>query len=170
MTNTNFFQSIAAQQVAGDWTITIARDTADRYVVSVLFFNNAIGDEARKQVQPILLKGTKAELDEGFFAAIEAPVKETEKLFTNMEQYLKTQEQAKINSKMEKDKTDKDEGGKEKDEKYTAAMQKVEELEAAGNFQLAIASLPKPEQFKNYAKEIKEKLEQLRKKNQPTLL
>ena len=86
---TNFFQSIFSMQVAGDWTINIAKETADRLIVSVLFFNDKVSDDARKKVPPILLKGTAEELDEGFFNVIETPVKETAQLFINMEHYLK---------------------------------------------------------------------------------
>jgi len=100
---TNFFQSIVALQVTGNWTINIAKETADRLIVSVLFFNDNIREDSRKKVPPILLKGTAQELDEGFFKAIEQPVKETAQLFTNMEHFLKEKEQAKINSQMEKD-------------------------------------------------------------------
>jgi len=86
---TNFFQSIFSMQVAGDWTINIAKETADRLIVSVLFFNDKVSDDARKKVPPILLKGTAEELDEGFFNVIETPVKETAQLLINMEHYLK---------------------------------------------------------------------------------
>jgi hypothetical protein len=64
---TNFFKSILALQVAGDWKINIAKEDMDRLIVSVLFFNDSIGDDARKKVPPILLKGTAEELDNGFF-------------------------------------------------------------------------------------------------------
>jgi hypothetical protein len=64
---TNFFKSILALQVAGDWKINIAKEDMDRLIVSVLFFNDTIGDDARKKVPPILLKGTAEELDNGFF-------------------------------------------------------------------------------------------------------
>jgi hypothetical protein len=61
------------------------REEADNLIVSVLFFNDAIGDDARKKVPPILLKGTAEELDSGFFQAIAEPVQDTAQLFANME-------------------------------------------------------------------------------------
>jgi hypothetical protein len=64
MMETNFFKSLIALQVAGDWKISIAKETADKLIVSVLFFNGSIGDDACKKVPPILLKGTAQELDE----------------------------------------------------------------------------------------------------------
>lgn len=119
--------------VAGNWKINIAKEDTDKLIVSVLFFNDSIGDDARKKVPPILLKATAEELDEGFFEAIEQPIKETAQLFANMEQFLKEKEQAKIASQMEKDNTLKMD--KEKTEmlkQYEQAMKKADELEAAG--------------------------------------
>ena len=63
---TNFFKSIIALQVAGNCEINIAKEDTDRLIVSVLFFNDTVGDDARKKVLPILLKGTAEELDKGF--------------------------------------------------------------------------------------------------------
>lgn len=162
----NFFQQIAALQAAGDWKITIAADTHDGFIVSVLFYNELVGDDARRKVPPMLLKGTAQELDEGFFAAIAEPVKETATLFLNMEQYLKEREQAKLASQMEKDKDNK--GKKEREErkkKYDSLIKKVDELEEAKKYQEAIASLPKAEAYPEQTEEIGKRLEQLRQKN-----
>lgn len=139
----NFFKTLIALQVAGDWKINIVKETADRLIVSVLFFNDAIGDEARKKVPPILLKGTAEELDAGFFEAIAEPVKDTAQLFANMEQFLKESAQAKICSQMEKDNILK--MGKEKTEmqkQYEQAMKKADELEALGKFKEAWMKVP----------------------------
>jgi hypothetical protein len=55
---TNFFKSILALQVVGNWKISIAKEDTYRLIVSVLFFNDNIGGDARKKVPPILLKDT----------------------------------------------------------------------------------------------------------------
>lgn len=147
----NFFQTLIALQVAGDWKINIVKETADRLIVSVLFFNDAIGDEARKKVPPILLKGTAEELDAGFFDAIAQPVKDTAELFANMEQFLKESAQAKISSQMEKDNIFK--MGKEKTEmqkKYQEAMKKADELEAVGKFKEAWMKVPQADLYPEY--------------------
>lgn len=144
----DFFQSLIALQVAGDWKINIAKETADKLIVSVLFFNDTIGDSASKKVPPILLKGTAEELDEGFFQVIEQPIKETVQLFTNMEQFLKEKEQAKIASQMEKDNVLK--MGKEKAEmqkKYEEAMKKADELETVGKFKEAWMKVPQADLY-----------------------
>ncbi len=163
---TNFFQSIADMQVQGGWNIIIARGEADTLIVSVLLTNDKAGDDASKLIPPMLLKGTPQELDEGFFAAIASPVKETSGLFANMEQYAKQLAEAKKQSKMEQDKGTKE--NKEKEErrkKYEVIMKKVEELEEAKKIQEAIANLPKEKDFPEQVEEIREKLEVLRKQN-----
>lgn len=162
----NFFQQIAGLAVDGDWKITIAGDKLGGFIVSVLFYNLQVGDDASKKVPPMLLKGTAQELDDGFFAAIGQPVKETAELFLNMEQYLKEREQAKLASQMEKDKDGKEK--KERDErrkKYDTLLKKVDELEEAKKYQEAIANLPKADAYPEQAEEIAKRLEQLRQKN-----
>jgi PRTRC genetic system protein E len=148
---TNFFKSILALQVAGNWKINIAKEDTDKLIVSVLFFNDSIGDDARKKVPPILLKGTAEEIDSGFFEAIEQPVKDTAQLFANMEQFLKEKEQAKVSSQMEKDNVLK--MGKEKTEmqkQYEQAMKKAEELETAGKFKEAWMKVPQADLYPEY--------------------
>lgn len=54
----NFFQSLIALQVAGDWKINIAHELQDSLIASLLFFNDTIGDDTRKKAPPILLKVT----------------------------------------------------------------------------------------------------------------
>lgn len=167
---TNFFQSIVALQVAGNWTINIAKETTDRLIVSVFFFNNDIGDDARKRVPPILLKGTAQELYEGFFQVIEEPVQETAQLFANMEQFLKEKEQAKINSQMVKDsasKADKEKTDKQK--KYEETMKKVDELEADGKYRDAWMKVPQPELYPEYAESIRNRRMELSKQFAPDL-
>jgi len=166
----NFFQSIIALQVAGDWKINIAKETADKLVVSVLFFNDTIGDDARKKVPPILLNGTAQELDEGFFAAIEQPVKNTAQLFINMEQYLKEQGQAKLQSQMEKDKAVKTEKDKtDRQKKYEEAIKKADELETEGKHRDAWMKMPDPALYPEHAETIRSRKTELAKKFAPDL-
>lgn len=148
---TNFFKSILALQVAGNWKINITKEDTDKLIVSVLFYNDTVGDDARKKVPPILLKGTAEEIDNGFFEAIAEPVQDTAKLFANMEQFLKEKEQAKVSSQMEKDNILK--MGKEKSEmqkQYESAMKKAEELESAGKFKEAWMKVPTADLYPEY--------------------
>lgn len=166
----NFFQSIIALQVAGDWNISIAKETADKLIVSVLFYNNSVGDDARRKVPPILLKGTAEELDEGFFQAIEQPVKETAQLFTNMEQFLKQKELAKQASAMEKDKTSKaDKEKTDKLSKYDEAMKQVDELEAEGKYKDAWMKVPEISKYPEYEEVLRKRRSSLSAKFAPDL-
>lgn len=162
MKTTNFFQSLASLNVEGDWQISIKAAPGNRMLVSVLFINDKVGDNARKLIPPMILKGTTQELDEGFFTSIETPVKQTASLFVNMEAYAKAQEEARLQSRIEKDKeqqqkTQKDTGNK----KYEAAMKKVTDLEASGKFREAYAQLPKLTDFPDYEETITEKKDEL---------
>lgn len=159
MEHTNFFRLLGSLQVEGDWNITIKAGTQNRMLVSVLFNSDKIGDNARKLIPPMILKGTTEELDSGFFNAVENPVKKTASLFVNMEEYAKAQETARLASKGEQDKK-KDGGNK----KYEAAMKKVDELEAAGKVREAYGQLPKVAEFPDYEEQINEKKEELREK------
>ncbi|HUN01232.1 MAG TPA: PRTRC system protein E [Niabella sp.] len=162
MKTTNFFQSLAALNVEGDWQISIKAAGSNRMLVSVLFINDKVGDNARKLIPPMILKGSTLELDEGFFTAIENPVKQTASLLVNMEAYLKALEQAKIQSKMEQDKHQQQKKQKETDnKKYEAAMKKVADLEAAGKFREAYGQLPKAADYPEYEQAISEKKEEL---------
>ncbi|MBW7892925.1 MAG: PRTRC system protein E [Chitinophagaceae bacterium] len=169
MKTTNFFQTLAALNLEGDWQISIKAAGGSRMLVSVLFINDKVGDNARKLIPPMILKGTVQELDEGFFTSIETPVKQTASLFVNMEAYAKAQEQARLQSKMEQDKHQQQKKQNETgNKKYEAAMKKVADLEAAGKFREAYAQLPKPTDFPEYEQAITEKKEELMAKFEST--
>lgn len=167
---TNFFQSIEAMQVAGDWTINIAKDTDNNMIVSVLFYNDKVGDDARKRVPPFRLRGNAQELDEGFFTTIERPVQETAQLFSNMEQYLKQREEARLHSQMEKDKADKEAKEKaEKKKKFEEAMKKAGELEAEGKHREAWMKVPDVTDFPDMEETIRKRKSELSAKFSPDL-
>lgn len=168
---TNFFECLAALNVVGDWQITIKTAPSNRMLVSVLFTNDKVSDEARKLIPPMLLKGTVIELDEGFFGAVTSPVKQTAELFVNMEQYAAAQEEARKQSRMEKDKEQQSKKEKETgNKKYEAQMKKVTELEKAGKHREAYGQLPKLSDFPEFEDEINTKKEELAEKfEQPSL-
>ncbi len=162
---TNFFETLAALNIEGDWNISIKSGAQSRMLVSVLFTNEKIGDHARKLIPPLLLKGTPQELGEGFFGCIENPVRQTASLLLNMEDYLKGQEQARLKSRMEQDKKQK--AGKEKDsadKKYEALMKKVEELEQVGKYREAYGQLPKAADYPEHEEELTQKKNELMEK------
>lgn len=165
----NFFQSIIALQVAGNWTINIDKADDKNLVVSVRFYNNNIGDEARKKIPPLILRGTPEEMDEGFFQKIEQPIKTSAQLLTNMEQYLKQQEQAKVSSQMNKEKQGKAEKEKtDKDKKYEEGMKKADELEAEGKYREAWMKVPDIAQYPEHEEEIRARKSELSKQFAPT--
>ena len=167
---TNFFQSLSAMQVQGDWNITVQQTKENSLLVSVLLNNNACGDDARKLIPPIILRGSAAELDEGFFANITEPLKTTSQLFLNMESYMKQQELAQVQSKMEKDKATKAEKEKsDKDKKYDAALKAAEELEKAGKYREAWMKLPEPTDYPDHAETIRQRKSELSAKFAPDL-
>ncbi|HEU4573462.1 MAG TPA: PRTRC system protein E [Chitinophagaceae bacterium] len=166
---TNFFEILSSLQVEADWKITISKDAAGTLTVSVLLSNEKCGDDARKLVPPMLFKGTAQELDEGFFTCIKTPAEKTSQLFANMEQYLKAQETAKVQSKMEQDKKQKEAKQKETgDKKYETQMKKVTELETAGKYREAYGQLPKISDFPDHEEEITEKKNELMEKFEDT--
>lgn len=171
---TNFFKTLTGFQLEGDWQIIVKAAAGDRMLVSVLFTNEKTGDNARKIIPPLILKGSARELDEGFFPSIEAPVKKTASLFVNMEQYAKAQEEARLQSREQQDKIKKEkdkaraeqrEGGesdKRENKKYEVQMKKVTDLESAGKYGEAIGQLPKADQYPEYTEAIEKRLADLK--------
>ncbi len=161
MKTIQFFQSLVALNVEGNWHITI-KTAGNRMLVSVLFNNDNTVDNAKNIIPPLILKGTAEELDNGFIDAIETPVKKTASLLVNMDEYVKAQETARLQSKMEQDK--KQPTGKTDDKKYEAQMKKVIELEETGKYREAYAQLPKAADYPEHEEDIQEKKDELTEK------
>lgn len=64
---TNFFRQLANLNLTGDLQITLRPAVEHRFVLSVLLHNEQCGDNARKLMPPLNLRGTAEELDNGFF-------------------------------------------------------------------------------------------------------
>lgn len=166
----NFFQSLDALQLAGNWTIAIAKDAGNTLVVSVHYFDNNVGDTAGKKIPPINLCGTATEIDEGFFNAIAQPVQQTAQLFTNMEQYRKQREAAKQASQQQKDNASKNQNQQStKDKKYADAMKKVDELERQGKHREAYVKVPEVADYPEHEAELRARKTALAKKFSPEL-
>ena len=120
---TNFFRQIAKMNLTGDLQITLTQTTENNYVASVLLKNEQCGDEARKSIPPLNLRGTAEELDNGFFENISTPLQTASGLMVDMESFMKQLEVTKKQSAMEKEKSDKEKKEKEfKDKKYNEAF------------------------------------------------
>jgi PRTRC genetic system protein E len=168
--NTNFFNQIAQLDFTGNLQLTIAKGAESNLVVAVLLQNEQCGDSAKNMIPPLNLRGTAEQMDEGFFQQITMPLQTASGLMVNMEAFMKQMEEAKKQSAMEKEKTDKDKKVKEeKDKKYKEAMQKVDELEKEGKYRGAWMKVPDPAQFPEQEEVIRKRRTALSAKFAPDL-
>jgi len=170
METTNFFSEVAALNITGDLQLTIRKGAENNWIVSVMLHNEQCGDDARKLIPPLNLKGTLNELDEGFFKRITTPLQSASGLIDNMEAFMKQLEEAKKQSAMEKEKADKEKKAKEeKDKKFKEAMAKADELEKEGNYRDAWMKVPDPAQFPEQAEVLRKRKTALSAKFAPDL-
>jgi PRTRC genetic system protein E len=155
---TNFFRQLATLNLTGDLQITLRPTEENRFVLSVLLQNEQCGDNAKKLIPPLNLRGTAEELDNGFFESISVPLQTASGLMVDMEIYMKQLEETKKQSAMEKEKADREKKEKEaKDKKYKDAFQKAENLEKEGKYKEAWSALPKVSENPQYADTIRKK-------------
>lgn len=169
---TNFFQTLASIPVEGDWTICLRKKENGQFVGLVKLENQRVGDDAKNIVMPLTFKGTADEIDQQFFEKLHAPAVKTSQLFVNMEAHLKSVEEAKKQSKMEQDKAAKEKTEKDKQKreaaevkkKYEEQMKVVGQLLQEQKYEEALQRLPDPTDFADFAKEIGDKLSELKQK------
>ena len=155
---TNFFRQLAHLNLIGDLHFTFSSTTENNFVVSLLLKNEQCGDEAKKSIPPLNLRGTAEELDNGFFESIAKPLQTASGLMVDMESFMKQLEEVKKQSAMEKEKSDKEKKEKEtKEKKYSEALQKAEALEKEHKFKEAWSALPKVSEYPDYAENIRKK-------------
>ena len=132
--------------------------------------NEQCGDEAKKIIPPLNLRGTAEELDNGFFESISTPLQTASGLMVDMENFMKQLEEAKKKSAMEKEKSDREKKEKEaKEKKYKEAFQKAEELEKEGRYKEAWSSLPKVSEYPELAENIRKKQDEYERHFAPSL-
>ena len=167
---TNFFRQIAKLNLTGDLQITLRPTTESNFVLSVLLNNEQCGDEARKTIPPLNLRGTAEELDNGFFESISMPLQTASALMVDMESFMKQLEETKKKSAMEKQKTDKENKEREaKVKKYKECLQKAEELEKEGKYKDAWTVLPKITDYPEYTDTIRKKQDEYERHFAPSL-
>lgn len=167
---TNFFRQIAKLDLTGDLQIVLRQTTDNSFVLSALLNNEQCGDEARKMIPPLNLRGTAEELDNGFFESISTPLQTASGLMVDMEAFMKQVEEARKKSVMEKEKTDKENKEREaKDKKYKECLQKAQELEKEGKYKEAWTALPKISDFSDYADIIRKKQDEYERHLAPSL-
>ena len=167
---TNFFRQLAKLNLKGDLQIIFTQTTEDNFVASVLLKNEECGDEARRTIPPLNLRGTAEDLDNGFFDNISEPLQTASGLMVDMESFMKQLEETKRQSAMEKEKSDKEKKEKEaKEKKYKDAFQKAEELEKEGKFKEAWSALPKTSEYPDFADNIRKKQDEYERHFAPSL-
>ena len=167
---TNFFRQLANMNLTGDLQIILRPTKENRFVLSVMLNNEQCGDQARKLIPPLNLRGTAEELDNGFFDSISTPLQTASGLMVDMENFMKQLEEAKKKSAMEKEKTEKEKKEKEaKEKKYNEALQKAEELEKEGKYKEAWTALPKVSEYPDFADTIRKKQDEYEKYFAPSL-
>lgn len=170
METTNFFSSIAALNITGDLQVTIRKGAESNWIVSVMLNNEQCGDDARKLIPPLNLRGSAEELDNGFFERITTPIQTVSGLMVDMEGFMKQLEEVKKKSAMEKEKADRERKEKEtKEKKYKEAMQKVDELEKEGKHRDAWMKVPDPSEYPEQAEAIRKRKSSLSSKFAPDL-
>lgn len=166
----NFFNQVAAMKISGDLQITVRTADNGAMAVSVMILNEQCTDKAKIRIPPFQLKGTAAEMDEGFFTTISQPLKATESLLSNMTTYMLQLQTAKKYSAEEVAKTSKAKTETDSKEKqYKEVMAKVEELTAAGKFREAWAKVPNASTFPEHTEDIRAKKAFLNAKFEPDL-
>lgn len=157
----DFFQRIAALKLTGDLKLVIT-DAPNGLLVTLLLVNDKCGDEARKQIIPLNLRGTPLELDEGFFDTIQAQLPSASGLMINLEAFQKSLEKTQQQSAKEKlEETSRKKAKDELKKTYDAAMKRVEELEKEKKYREAYAKTPDPEQHPDQAETIRKKRAEL---------
>lgn len=170
METTNFFSNVAALNITGDLQLTIRKGAENNWIVLVMLNNEQCGDDARKLIPPLNLRGTTEELDNGFFERIATPMQIASGLMVDMEGFMKQMEEAKKQSAMEKEKAARERKEKEaKEKKYKEAMEKVDELEKEGKYRDAWVEVPDPTEYPEQAEAIRKRKSALSEKFAPDL-
>jgi PRTRC genetic system protein E len=156
--NTNFFNQIQQLDFTGVLQLNISKGIESNLIVTVLLNNEQCGDSAKNGIPPLTFNATPQEFDEGFFEQLTTPIQTASGLMVDMEKFLKQLEEVKKNSAIEKEKTEKEKKEKQaKDKKFTDAMAKADELEAAGKFREAWMKVPDMTEFPEKADELRKR-------------
>lgn len=167
---TNFFRQLTKLNLVGDLQLILRQANENSFVLSVLLNNEQCGDEARKAIPPLNLRGTAEELDNGFFDSVATPLQTASGLMVDMENFMKQLEEARKKSAMEKQRTEQEKKEKDaKEKKYKEALQKAEEFAKEGKYKEAWSALPKTSEYPNYAEIIRKKQDEYERYFAPSL-
>ncbi len=140
-----FFTPISQMMTEGvDLTLVMRKAADGQMTVSLMPRSQSLKEGAQNRFVPLMLSGTPAELDAGFFAAAMQPVQRVTGLIANLAEFEKQAGKAVADSKASKSaKTPKEKESKEakdKRERYEKYMKKAEEQMAAQHYDEAILS------------------------------
>ena len=180
---TNFFEQVAGLQFIGNMLLNINHDETGILTVSAILKNGSNTAAAGNQLPPMLFKGTAQELDEGFFAGLAQPVKQTLGLLTNLAAYQQELDKAKKNAKPDNKqakaaepeneeeqeetetlftpKPDDKEAKAEKKRLYDEAMDRAKELARQMKYAEALAQLPDATDYPDKAELLKAKRQEI---------
>lgn len=141
-----FFTHVSQMMTEGVDLTLVMRKTADgQMTVSLMPKSTSLKDSAQNRFVPLMLSGTPAELDAGFFDAAMQPVQRVTGLIVNLTEFEKQADKAAADSKALKSaKSPKEKESKEakdKRERYEKHMKKAEEQMSAKDYDGAILSL-----------------------------
>lgn len=158
---TNFFNQLTQLNLRGNLVINIRIGDGEKMQVSVILRNPSLKDKAANAICPMVLEGTSAEMNQGFFPALQEPLVKTNIFFLNAIQHQQSLEEVSKKSTQSASKSTAD-GNKKK---YEEKMKKVAELEGKQKYGEAIAQMPSTKEFSEFEKQINAKLQELRSKH-----
>lgn len=168
--NTNFFNQIEQLDIQGNLQLNIIKTEQGRFIVSILLHNEQCGNNARKLIPPLNLRGTAEELDAGFFPQIATPLQTASGLMVNMEAFMKQLEKAKKESTRSRDKNTKESKNVDsREKKFLEAMRKADDLELQGKFRQAWSAIPEPSLYPDKAEDLLKRRASLSSKFEPDL-
>ena len=157
-----FFTHISQMMTEGAELTLVMRKTDNQMVVSLLPKVQTLKESTRNRFVPLVLNGTPAELDAGFFPAVAQPVQRAIGLMLNLAEFDKQAEKAAASNKTTKSAAKEKEPKevREKREKYEKYIKRAEEQMTAKGFDDAIFSFQQArlhateEQMRNIAARI----------------
>lgn len=138
--------------IGTDVTIVVRKAADDKMVVSTSFRNDAVKDEAKNLLQPFLLKGSPAELDEGFVREISTPLQESAGLQTSMQEFETAKKVAESKSAaLAEQKKKEAEEAKKKKEQYKKFLDAAKTAQNERKWKDAITALTEAKKYAEQA-------------------
>lgn len=162
MATTNFFRQMASLNFEGNVCLTIAKAGENNLVVSLMVQNDRCEDKAKQLIEPLLFRGDALKIDEAFFEDFKSPIEVTSELLSNMGSYMKSVEEVRKASELEKSKSNKPNTGQSgKANKYEEAMAKADELDRENRPRDAWMVLDKLQGYPEHAESIRKRKREL---------